>query len=257
MASVRGNINMRGRIQIGTIAVVVALAAGCGSSGSGGAGGSGGSGGGQDGAIDRGEISPGGDVSGGDSGNQTCGSCFLKGSWKIDNLSPCFVSTAPAADGGASMLAAVVSTYLEAGTSRCPEDPAALITRPWSTSTLTTDCPGRYHLCVTLKAGDAKMPGAGDCTVVQSCADDQYAVANLAQMWATLPGWRVADAALPCAQKMRDQGGYAQLTVSGTADQCGAIQKTLSVVGYCPLSCKATPNIPECMNCKTGGGGTF
>ncbi|MEA2701009.1 MAG: hypothetical protein QOI66_5280 [Myxococcales bacterium] len=253
---------------ISTLALVALLAStGCGSSGqsNGGTGGRNGSGG-----VDASDGSAGSTGSGGapgaDGGGQTCGTCLVHGRWQVDNLSPCFVTVAPAADagsgsadGGASpgAVAGVVSTQLSGGTASCPTDPTVKPTVPWSTDTLTTDCPGHYRLCVVLKAGNAKAPAAGDCTVVESCADDDYAVANQAQMWAKLPGWMADSGAISCAQKLHDHGGYALLTVSGTATGCGTVQKTLSTITYCPFVCMAMPTSAECGGCMSGGRSDF
>jgi len=241
--------------RVSTLTLVALLAsAGCGSSGpsTGGTGGSGNSGS--------------GGMGGTDGGAQTCGTCLVHGRWQIDNLSPCFVSMAPPTDAGASSADAgasagavvgVVSTQVSGGTARCPADPTAKPTEPWSTDMLTTDCPGHYRLCVVLKAGNAKAPAPGDCTVIESCADDDYAVANQAQMWAKLPGWMAASGAISCAQKLHDHGGYALLTVSGTATGCGTVQKTLSTITYCPFACMAMPTSVDCGGCMSGGRSDF
>ena len=184
-----------------------------------------------------------------------CNTCFVHGTWKIDNASPCFVSQST--DGGAPMLSGVVSTMFTGGMTSCPSDPTMTPTMPWSTDTLTTDCAGHYHLCVTLKAGDSKMPMDSDCTVVQTCADGDYSTALQAQKWTDLPGWMAPPTSLACAQKFQDQGGYAQLTATGTATGCGAITRTVGVITYCPQSCQANPTGAGCMNCVAGGSGTF
>ncbi|HEX3696283.1 MAG TPA: hypothetical protein VH374_12950 [Polyangia bacterium] len=236
-----------GKIALALLALalilVPALATGCGSSSAG--GGSGGA--------------PGGDAAAGtggaSGGGGTCSTCFVHGNWKIDNLSPCFLSTTPA-DGGAATLTTVTSTVTSGGASMCP-DPAATTLPSWSTDTLTTDCPGRYHLCITLKAGNGKTPANDDCTVVQDCADGDYTTATQAQTWAGLPGWKIDPANLACAQKFQDQGGYAQLTATGTATNCGAVTRALGTITYCPLSCQSDPTGPGCTTCVAGGSGSF
>ncbi len=221
-------------------AVALMVAAGCGSSGSGGAKDGGGTGGsGQDAA-----------------GVPMCGTCFVHGRWQVDNLSPCFVSLSPG-DGGNPILSGVVSTSVSGGASMCPTNTMMLPTVPWSTDTLTTDCPGHYRLCVTLKAGKAATPLDNDCTIAQSCAEDDYKMASVAQKWKDLPPWMTASADLPCAQQFRDGGGYAQLTATGTATNCGPITKTMALIAFCPLSCNTDPNSAACMNCKPGGTGDF
>ena len=244
---------------IAIVAMVVTLT-GCGSSGQN--GGTGGNGNGGSGGVDARAGSGG---SGTDGGGQTCGTCVVHGRWLVDNLSPCFVTMAPAPDGGAGtdggagpgVIAGAISTQVSGGVVQCPADLTSKPTQPWSTDTLTTDCPGHYRLCVVLKAGNPKAPAADDCTVVESCADDDYAVANQAQMWAKLPGWIAQGAGIACAQKMHDHGGYALLTASGTATGCGTIQKTLSTITYCPFSCMAMPTSAECVGCMSGGRSDF
>ncbi|HEY2900360.1 MAG TPA: hypothetical protein VGL59_07280 [Polyangia bacterium] len=236
-----------GKIALSLLALTVtlALATGCGSSNAGSGSGSGGAPGG-DAAAGTGGASGGGGM---------CGTCFVHGNWKIDNLSPCFLSTTPG-DGGAATLTTVASTVMSGGASMCP-DPTATTLPPWSTDTLTTDCPGHYHLCITLKAGSGKMPADDDCTVIQVCADGDYTTANQAQTWAALPGWKIDPANLACGQKFQDHGGYAQLTGTGNATNCGAVTRTLGTITYCPLSCQSNAPGADCMNCMAGGSGSF
>lgn len=186
----------------------------------------------------------------------TCGTCFVHGRWQVSNLSPCFVSRTPS-DGGASMVVGALSTTLSGGAAMCPANTMTTPTDPWSTDTLTTDCPGHYRLCVALKAGNAQTPLPDDCTVAASCADGDYATAGQAQPWADLPGWMAAASDLPCATKFHDHGGYAQLTATGTATGCGTVSRTVGIIVFCPLACMSNPMAPGCATCKPGGTGDF
>src|SRR5436853_56225 len=90
----------------------------------------------------------GGDLDGspGDGGAGSCGTCFVHGRWKVDNLSPCFNTSLGTADGGGDVVLGAVSTTLSGAMVVCPMDLTTKPTEPWSTDTLTVDCPGHYRL---------------------------------------------------------------------------------------------------------------
>lgn len=191
----------------------------------------------------------------GGGGGGACTTCLLHGTWKIDNLSPCFADGLPGGDGG-TPLSAAISTTIAGGAAQCPNDFTTKPTAPWSTDALTTDCAGQYTLCVTLKAGDPRAPQAGDCTLAQSCAEGDYAAASQAQTWTALPSWLSSAAQLACAMRFRDSGGYSEASVSGTATGCGTVGRVLFRVGYRPAACNNNPNGPGC-DIPVGGAQTF
>jgi len=177
--------------------------------------------------------------------------CFLHGTWKIDNLSPCFYSVTD--DAGMSQGA--ISTTDIGGQSTCPIDFSMTPTAAWSTDTLTTDCTGQYRLCYTLKAGNASNPQATDCIVAQSCADGDYTTVDQPQTWPSLPGWIATGGAVTCASTFYNDGGYGEMTVTGTPTGCSTITKTIGTVTYCPVTCNQ-PNAPaSCATCTPGASG--
>jgi hypothetical protein len=226
----------------GPAAVVLALSGCCSGSGSSSSSSTGGT-----------TAGSGGTTSGGTTGGgMVCTTCFLHGRWQVDNLEPCFF-TDMAADGGPTYSAS--SSTVSGAMVVCPMDFTMPPPQPWSTDTLTTDCPGHYRLCMTLEAGDSKNPQAGDCTMAQSCADGDYAAASQSQSWMDLPSWLAMGTQLSCVQPFFDTGGYAEMSVSGSATGCGSVARAFAWVRYCPLSCNTNPNGPGCGDC--GGTGTF
>jgi hypothetical protein len=222
-------------------------AAGTGSGGAAGTGSGGATGTGSGGATGTG--------SGGAAGSAGCGadaaasSCFVRGSWQIDNLSPCFFTVA-GGDGGTSEGA--ISTVQSGLQVECPTDLTEAPTASWSTDALTTDCVGHYRLCYTLKAGSAASPQPNDCVVAQSCAEGDYLTANQLQPWPALPGWVATGSQRDCAQTFTESGGYGEKSVTETVPGCGPIMKVLGTVSYCPLSCNG-PNPPAaCADCSPG-----
>jgi hypothetical protein len=174
--------------------------------------------------------------------------CFSNGTWKIDNLEPCFFSVS----GEAGVSEGAISTIADGAQVGCPADFTTAPTAPWSTDTLTTDCAGHYTLCYTLKAGSASNPQPNDCIVAQACAEGDYAMANQPQTWPDLPGWISTAAQMACATSFTTSGGYGRKSVTGTPTGCSSITKTLSTVNYCPLSCNQ-PNPPaSCAGCASG-----
>jgi hypothetical protein len=230
-----------------------------GTSGSGGfaTGGSGGSSGGSGGSSATGASggAAGADAgsaggSGGCQADAAAASCFVRGSWQIDNLSPCFF-TVPDADGGTSQGA--IST-VQSGPQQyqCPTDFTAAPTDSWSTDGLITDCAGHYRLCYTLKAGSAATPQPDDCVVAQSCAENDYLATDQLQPWPDLPGWLASGSQTACAAAFTGSGGYGEKSVSGSVTGCGAIAKILGRVTYCPLSCTGANPPAICASCVSG-----
>jgi hypothetical protein len=176
-------------------------------------------------------------------------SCFVHGSWQIDNLSPCFF-TVTDADGGMSQGA--ISTVQSGPQFECPTELTAAPTASWSTDALTTDCAGHYTLCYTLKAGSAASPQPNDCVVAQACAENDYLAANQLQPWPDLPGWLATGSQTACAAAFTQSGGYGEKSVSGTVTGCGAIAKVLGRVTYCPLACNGANPPASCASCASG-----
>lgn len=187
--------------------------------------------------------------------------CFSKGQWDIDNLSPCLV-TYP--DGKVY----AVSTYLDgAGQPNCPvlvansaPPPQPEAGKSWSTSTLTVDCAGQFKLCLTIKAGDVTAPQASDCVLAQACVDVWYPKAGATQSLPDLPGWSSSDPT--CAKSFNTTGGYGEMSVQGTSIECETVDdngqpRVFLRVGYCPAACSQNPSLPGCQNCAVGANGSF
>jgi hypothetical protein len=185
--------------------------------------------------------------------------CFSGGYWDIDNLSPCFISSA----GGAVMGA--VSTVMPGN---CPDPNGIDFANPvpptaiWSTNTVTVDCTGNFKLCYTLKALSTPngQPGAGDCTMKQVCTEAYYGTKDQPMTFPDLPGWITQNASEnSCAQAFVSNGGYGEMSVKGESDECDKVEKVFNTVIYCPLKCADPANAsdPECVNCQPGGGGPF
>jgi hypothetical protein len=240
------------------IFVSLALVA-CSSGGKSGTPGSGGSssggGGGRGGAADASGgaagTSPGGAAgTAGCEADAAASSCFVHGSWQIDNLEPCFF-TVTGAEAGTSEGA--ISTVQAGQQYQCPTDFTAAPTASWSTDELTTDCAGHYTLCYTLKAGSAASPQPTDCVVAQVCAENDYPTANQPQPWPDLPGWIASGAETACATTFAESGGYGVKSVTGAPTGCASITKTLGTVTYCPLSCSDPSPPAACATCVPGG----
>ena len=185
--------------------------------------------------------------------------CFSGGRWQIDNLSPCFATAA-----NSSIYA--VSTYMNGSTIACPTDLSATPPNPqpgvpWSTDSLTVDCPGHYKLCYTLKAGSAASPKASDCVVASVCSEADYLTASTPQAFPPLPGWTSADSA--CATTFANSGGYGEMSVLGLSELCDKVDDgsgnpdVFNRVQYCPESCNTNPSGAGCANCMAGGSGGF
>lgn len=186
--------------------------------------------------------------------------CFSAGRWAIDNLSPCFVG--PTSSGQYY----AVSTYIAGGSAHCP----TTITTPpnpepgtdWSTDSITVDCAGQFHLCYTLRAGNAMTPLDTDCVVAETCVDTWYPMANVTQPLPPIPAW-TGGSATACATQFATTGGYGEMSVEGTSIECNDVgdgsggRYVFNRVNYCPLSCNTNPTAPECVNCMMGGSGMF
>ena len=125
---------------------------------------------------------------------------------------------------------------------------------------MTVDCTGRFRLCFTIKALAAPMAAknpASDCVVQQVCTEDYYGTANARQEFPPLPGWITDSSQTACAIAFNENGGYAEMSVDGQSDECEEVKKVFNTVDYCPASCGANPNLPECANCGNGGSGQF
>jgi hypothetical protein len=186
----------------------------------------------------------------GTTGKAAC-QCFSGGYWKIDNLSPCFLT-----DETQTMVTGCTSTYLQGTQPVC--DTTAGPSKDWSTDSLETDCAGEFTLCYTIKAGNGKSPQPTDCVVGQSCVTAHYpgsGMVNTTVPFPNLPGWTTND--LACAQTFYTSGGYGQMSVNGQSDECELVDKVFQTVTYCPIACNANPSAPGCAGCMPGGGGSF
>lgn len=191
-------------------------------------------------------------TSGATGGSEAC-KCFSEGRWALDNLVPCFYTS-----GGEDIGAA--SSVIEGGMPKCQSmsKPLKAPSQPWSPNNLTVDCVGRWKLCYTLKAGDGANPQPSDCVVASVCSEGDYIEAKKTQALPQLPSWATTtQAAIDCAKKFKQSGGYGEMSVDGTTVTCDKVQKVFNRVKYCPLSCNTDPTQPECKNCGSGGGGSF
>lgn len=180
----------------------------------------------------------------GTTGKAAC-TCFSGGTWKIANLSPCFMGSGSSYSGAVSTL----PNYDSSGASHptCPPG-GTEPTENWSTDTLNVDCAGHFKLCYTLKAGDAKAPSPSDCILTQQCAESDYTTPNKDQKWPDLSHWSSSDAS--CATKFATVGGYGEMSVVGTSAECDHVEKVFNRVTYCKLG-STDPS------CGSGGGGSF
>jgi hypothetical protein len=192
-------------------------------------------------------------------GSDAC-TCFSKGQWKINNLSPCFV-TYPNGQTHA------VSTYVDgSGQARCPDLPSNTpppnpqAGQPWSQNSLTVDCAGQFQLCFTIKSGDMANPSPSDCVIAQSCTSAWYEKKNVTQGLPPLPAWSGSDPS--CAASFEQVGGYGEMSVTGLSIECDPIDDNGNPlvflrVKYCPLVCSTNPNLPACQGCGNGASGSF
>jgi hypothetical protein len=183
--------------------------------------------------------------------------CFSTGQWKLDNLSPCFVS-----DGDGKLVGAVSTVQNPDGTASCPPISGLPLTAPadpFSTNTLSADCPGTYKLCYTLKAGKASSPLPSDCAFAQVCAEGYTPGGGQPMPLPALPSWvTTTPEQVACAEAFVAGGGYGEMYVEGLTEKCGAINPTsFQQVPYCPAICNQNPQDPACVNCANGGTGNF
>lgn len=174
--------------------------------------------------------------------------CFSAGSWKLDNVIPCFISGSSA-------------SYATSAECKEPVPPNTKPATPWSENTLKVDCAGHFKLCYSLKAGDAKNPKASDCSLMTVCTEDDYVTAGTEQAFPKLPGWVSNDAA--CVDKiLAGSPIYGEMTVEGESVLCDDISDSgkplvFNRVAYCPMDCAERPNDTDCKNCGNGGSGSF
>jgi hypothetical protein len=196
-------------------------------------------------------------VEGALSGPEACG-CFSRGKWSLTNLSPCIFH------GDMTYLYSSVlgpNNTLDCGGPFLNSDVPPAPEEDWSESTLNVDCAGQFHLCFTIKAGDVNNPMPSDCVITEQCLDVWYGEANVDQKLETFPGWNTTDSA--CSTKFDLEGGYGEMSVKGLSVECDEVGDgrggayVFHRTNYCPPSCQDTPNTPECVNCVTGGSGSF
>jgi hypothetical protein len=182
--------------------------------------------------------------------------CFSGGQWKLNNLSPCFVS-----DSNKKVIGAVSTIETGPGKAQCPtvSNPLTAPAEPFSTNTLTVDCAGHFKLCYTLRAGKAETASPSDCIVAQVCTEADYNEADVAQPFPPLPSWVTSTPEqVACAQQFASSGGYGEMSVVGVSVECDTIEeKVFNRVNYCPLTCSQNPSAPGCEQCMNGGSGSF
>lgn len=182
--------------------------------------------------------------------------CFSGGQWKLNNLSPCFVS-----DSNKKVIGAVSTVETGPGQAQCPpiKNPLAAPPEPFSTNSLTVDCAGHFKLCYTLRAGKAETASPADCIVAQVCAEADYNEADTAQPFPPLPSWVTSTPEqVACAQQFASSGGYGEMTVVGVSVECDTVEEQVfNRVNYCPLTCSQNPQAPGCEQCMNGGSGSF
>jgi hypothetical protein len=198
------------------------------------------------------------------------------GTWTIPNTSPCFVFT----DANYRTVAGATSSVLNGTTVDCggPQGTPLMPPGPtWSTDTLTVDCGGTFHICYRLRAfasaanAMSHTVSSSDCVVAEPCVDAVVTPSATPQTVTLppLPGWATnTSAANACAQTFVDNGGYAEMVVTGTSYECQDFSMGMSDgyvfnrVDYCPFSC-ANPTIPDsmrpaiCAMCGNGSSGMF
>jgi len=196
-------------------------------------------------------------VEGALSGPEACG-CFSQGSWTLSNLSPCIYR------GNQTYL---YSSWLDStGQIRCggpfgPNEAPPAPEADWSQSSLKVDCAGQFTLCFTIKAGDVANPKPNDCVITEQCLDVWYEEANVEQTLPVFRGWTSSNT--QCAQRFDLEGGYGEMSVKGLSIECDDVDDGMGNpyvfhrTNYCPPSCLQTPNTPECVQCVTGGSGSF
>ncbi len=210
--------------------------------------------------------------------------CFSMGEWKLANLAPCFLEQCttleddPDRPGKQRCVPATVtyrsatSSTLEGNTIKCPAvaNPQPVPAGTWTSDTIKADCAGEFELCYELKAGDAKNPQPGDCSLAKVCLPKTlYKEAGVEQAFPDLGTWAiggaVGSAADTCIQKWNANGGYGEMSVKGLSVRCDAIDDgagnslVFNRIQYCPAKCRggANPTDPQCVACANGGAGTF
>jgi hypothetical protein len=183
-------------------------------------------------------------------GFESC-DCVGIGTWRLENLSPCFYDIGGGLGSGGAASSASVDRVVS-----CPLSlPLSAPREPWSEDSFATDCAGHYTLCYTLKAGDPDKPSASDCTVARVCIEADYGVAGVYQPFPPLPGWVAgSDAHTCCAIQFAATGGYGEMSVEGrTVLNCQRVSKVFdNRVRYCPASCGSNPQDPSCQHCYDG-----
>jgi hypothetical protein len=191
------------------------------------------------------------------SGPEACG-CFSNGKWALTNLSPCIFR------GDKTYLYASVlgpQNQLMCGGPFANSDIPPAPEEDWTESTLDVDCAGQFRLCFTIKAGDVNNPRPDDCVIHEACQDVWYEEAGVEQQLENFPGWNSTDFA--CAAKFDLEGGYGEMSVKGVSIECDEVDDgndgayVFHRTNYCPPSCQQNMNTPECINCVTGGSGSF
>jgi hypothetical protein len=165
--------------------------------------------------------------------------CFSQGYWNVQDFIVCVANDGVTYTGFSGPLpndGGVIDCSMMMSPSQ-----------PWSADTLKVDCEGRFTLCYTVKAGDAKNPMASDCVVSKVCTSGDYTQVNMTQNWPPVPSWISNNSA--CSQQFITTGGYGEMSVSGTSLTCDQIpDHVFQRVTYCK---------PGDTTCSSGGGGPF
>lgn len=197
--------------------------------------------------------------------DQAACTCFSTVKWKIDNIAPCIwqdangyyaYSTWPASNATPGVEGCGLSDHLARDVQ--PE-------KAWSTSTLTTDCPGSFKVCVRLRAGDWTNPSENDCILGQSCVDAKNIKAFEATKLDDLPPWKTVDGVCAKAYETAPDTqtpGYAELTVTGKTTTCNAVASEASDkehlfkrIPICARICRPgspgyDPSNADCIKCQ-------
>jgi hypothetical protein len=181
----------------------------------------------------------------GDAGPMEC-ECALD--WQIDNLALCVVRQTGFTP------ASVYSSHLDdTGMPKC--DPARTNPQPvpldaWSKQRIKSACAGSGTLCVSLKQGSIDEQGtlSSTCTLIESCAEVDYATPGQALELPPLAAWSAANA--DCANSYDNSSGFFEFRLSSDAFSCGAENPNLlSYRPSCPPGCDLEPE-PHSDRCK-------
>lgn len=207
----------------------------------------------------------------GPTGEDGC-SCFSFGEWKIRNNNPCTIR-----EGTTRAWAHATILTSDGKITRCFEPGAPPQPQPgevpggpddiWSTSTLKTDCAGKFKLIYRIRAGDPKNPQPTDCILGEQSIEADYQEPNVEQPMPPLKPWAGADQA--CAKKWEIDTpddvypGYGEMIVRGQTVRCDEIDDGNNAefvfhrLPYCPKLCRTNNTADVCKKCAAEATGKF